>query len=148
MVYKCKHFRIEELVDQQTFKSNPEWKLWIAFDDRLLKAIDFLREELDTPITINNWLWGGDRQWSGLRHAGGQYYSRFSSHSYGRAVDMLFTGISAERVRGIAKNLIANGKMEHINHSFTFEERKNGKQISWVHMSVQNNGIGYNGFSV
>lgn len=148
MTYKCKHFIIEELVDKETFETTPEWKLWVAFDDRLLKAMDFLREEIGVPITINNWKWSGDRSWSGLRPPGSPYYSRWSQHSYGRAVDMIFKGIPAVDVRHRIKKLIKQGKLNNIAPSLTFEEKYKGKEISWVHMDVRNNPLGYNGFDV
>lgn len=150
MTYKCKHFAIHELVDKKTFETTPEWKLWVAFDDRLLKAIDYLREEIGVPVTINNWKWKGEagRQWSGYRPPGTPYYSQYSQHSFGRAVDMLFSGIAAPEMRTKIKDLINQGKMEHIATSFTFEENMKGKPISWVHMDVRNNKPGYNGFDV
>ena len=147
-MYKPKHFIIEELVDKKTYESTPEWKLWAAFDDRLLKTIDFLREEIGVPITINNWKWGGDRQWSGLRPPESPYYSQWSQHSYGRAVDMIFKGIPAPEVRQKIKKLIKQGKLNRINHSFTFEENMKGKPINWVHLDLRNNNSGYNGFNV
>jgi hypothetical protein len=149
-MYKPNHFIIEELVDKKTFESNPEWKLWLLFDDRLLKTIDFLREEFGVSITINNWKWKGEagRQWSGYRPPGSPYYSQFSQHSLGRAVDMLFSGIPAPEVRHRIKKLIKQGKLNRINHSFTFEENMKGVEISWCHLDLRNNKPGYNGFDV
>lgn len=149
-MYKCKHFVIEELVDKKTFESTSEWKLWIAFDDRLLKAIDFLREEFGVSVTINNWKWKGEagRQWSGYRPAGTPYHTQWSQHSFGRAVDMLFSGIPAPEVRHRIKKLMKQGKLNNIAPSLTFEENKKGKPISWVHLDVRNNELGYNGFDV
>lgn len=148
MTYKCKHFIIEELVDKETFEKTPEHKLWTVFDDRLLKSIDFLREEIGVPITINNWKWGGDRQWSGYRPPGSPYYSQWSQHSSGRSVDMIFKGIPAVEVRHRIKKLLKQGKLNNITPSLTFEEKMKGKEITWVHMDIRNNNPGYNGFNV
>lgn len=152
-MYKCKYFKIHELVDQKTYENTPEWKLWLLFDDRLLKTIDFIREALGQPITINNWKWGGDRQWSGYRPPNTPYYSQFSQHSLGRAVDMVFSNISAQEVRDKLKDLINNGKLDHIALSFTFEESKSYRDtkrdaLKWCHLDLRSNYKGYNEFYV
>lgn len=147
-MYKCKHFKIYELVDKKTFETTPEWKLWVAFDDRLLKLIDFLREEFGVSITINSWKWGGDRQWSGLRTSASKWYSPWSQHSFGRAVDMRFKGITAPEIRKQLKEMMVQGKLDHITTSITCEENKGGVPISWVHLDVRSAPKGYNGFDI
>lgn len=147
-MYNCKYFKLHELVDKDTYNNTPHHKLWWALDDRILKAIDILREEIGVSITINNWHWGKDRQWSGLRVPSSPYYSQWSQHSFGRAVDMLFTGINATDARKKIKALIDSGKLDSVALSFTFEEKMKGKEISWVHMDLRNNKEGYNGFNI
>lgn len=140
-MYKCKHFKIQELVDKSTYSSNSEWKLWLAFDDRLLRSIDFLREELGVSVTINDWSWGGTNQWRGLRNPQSAYYSQWSQHSYGRAVDMIFKGIEAKDVRAKIKELMDSGKFKDLTLSLTVEDG-----VSWVHLDIRNNNQGFNSF--
>lgn len=150
MSYKCKHFALHELVSREIYESVPEsqhWKIWIALDDRILRAIDILRDELG-PITINNWFWGGNRNNSGLRDSSSPYYSKWSQHSWGRAVDMIFKNMDATTARSRIKKLIRQGKMKKAGLSFTFEEKMRGKEISWVHMDARSAPEGYNGFNV
>ena len=101
--YRCRHFAIHELVPSRVFTERGE-KAWELLDDRLLIAIDFLRDEFG-QMTINNYFWGGNRQWSGLRTADSHYYSPYSQHSFGRAVDVLFRDADVDKVRSsIVKN--------------------------------------------
>jgi hypothetical protein len=100
---KCKHFSIHELVPPNTFKQRAE-KAWELLDERLLITLDRLRERYG-PMTVNNYYWGKDREWSGLRTKESPYYSPYSQHSFGRAADCLFKNISAEVVR---KEILAN----------------------------------------
>ena len=148
-MYKPKYFKLHELVDKETYENNPEWKIWRGLDERLLRVIDILREEIGVSITINNWFWGKDRQWSGLRNSSSPWYSTWSCHSYGRAVDMIFKGIPAVEVRKKIKELMQQGKFDGIVDSLTLEEtvsyRDNGTSpLTWVHLSVMNNKPGYN----
>jgi hypothetical protein len=153
-MYKPKYFKIQELVDKKTFESNPDWKLWLAFDERILMLMDYLREDLKSPITINNWSSGGVRQWSGLRPYGTPFYSQFSQHSFGRAVDFLVRGIEPRKVRNRLKELMENGELERLGiRSITVEETKKfrdtGKDpLTWVHLDIRNNNSGYNEFYI
>ena len=64
--YTPKYFKIEELVDPETFKLKGEKSLALL-DSRILYSIDCIRKFLNKSITINNWATGGNRNWSGLR---------------------------------------------------------------------------------
>ena len=78
-------------------KKKPHYLSWMI-DERLVDSDQKLRDKFG-PITINNWLTGGDRNWSGLRTPGSKYYSQLSSHSTGRASDKIFKDVSSEEVR-------------------------------------------------
>lgn len=131
-MYKPKHFRVEELVPKHIFQKRGDKALELI-DDRVLITIDTLRELLGKPITINNWVWGGDRNWSGLRTAGfyknlQAYEDSLSQHKYGRAVDMLVKDMNAADVR---KFIYDNkDKFPYV----TFVE----VDISWVHIDCRN----------
>lgn len=73
-------------------------------DKRLVKADQLLRDKFGL-VTINNWIHGGDRQWSGIRTPESPDYSFLSQHSWGRASDKIFRDATSEEVRDyIAKN--------------------------------------------
>jgi hypothetical protein len=101
-MYVPKHFILQEylppvlyqlLVNRKRLSSG-----WELLDDRLLRTDDQLRERFG-KITINNWVWGGKRLWSGIRTFGSPYYSVTSQHPYGRASDKLFLESSIDDVR-------------------------------------------------
>ena len=101
--YVPRHFKVEELVDETTFKKfgNKSFRL---LDPRILVSIDRMRKHFNKPIIVNNWKWSKScqhnyRQWSGLRTSNSPWYSMYSQHTFGRAIDCIIDGISAEEVR-------------------------------------------------
>ena len=97
MSYRCRHFAIHELVPPHTFQTRGE-KAWELLDERLLIALDMLRDDYG-PMTVNNYFWGGDRSWSGLRDPSSPHYSPTSQHTFGRAADIIFADHETEHVR-------------------------------------------------
>lgn len=96
-MYTCKHFSIKELVPKHVYKSRKD-KAWLCFDDRALETLDALREKFG-KATVNNWAWGGNRNWSGLRTPRSPYGTMYSQHRYGRAFDVIFAEVAAEEAR-------------------------------------------------
>jgi len=130
-MYKCKHFRLEELVSKIVFEKYGE-RAWSFFDPNLLKTLDDIREHFKKPIDINNWKWGGNFHQRGLRAncddivkkktLNNQLY--ISEHILGRAFDFDVRGYEAEEVRReILKN---NDKFPYI--------RRIEDNVSWVHI--------------
>ncbi|MCP3898619.1 MAG: hypothetical protein GY707_02670, partial [Desulfobacteraceae bacterium] len=102
-MYKCDHFDIHELVPQAVLRDRGD-KAWELLDERVLIILDRLRVRYG-KMTVNNYHWGGNRMWSGLRTPNSPYYRTYSQHSFGRAVDCLFDEKSAEEVR---QDILAN----------------------------------------
>jgi len=125
---KCKFFAIHELVPPHVFQKRGE-KAWELLDERLIITLDKLRSRYGR-MTVNNYHWGKDREWSGLRTADSPYYSPFSQHSFGRAADCLFSSISAEEVR---QDILANQKDEDFKLIGSLE-----LGVSWLHFDVRN----------
>jgi hypothetical protein len=116
-MYKCKHFAIQELVSKKTYHDRGN-KSWYLFDDRILRTADLLRERYG-QITINDWMWGGKNQSRGLRTPESMYYSLYSAHSHGRAIDCIFKDVTAEQVRQDILNSPDDKEFIYIN---SFEE--------------------------
>ncbi len=127
-MYKCEHFAIHELVPPHVFNERGE-KAWELLDERLLISLDLLRKRFG-PMTINNYYWGKDREWSGLRTSDSPYYSKYSQHSFGRAADCLFTNKTAEEVR---KEIINNPDDPDFELIGSVE-----LGVSWLHFDVRN----------
>lgn len=140
-MYTCRFFTIQELVGPNEFETVPAWKLWQAFDYRLLWLADHLRS-IFGPCTVNNWVWGGMYKESGLRVPGMISYSPWSQHTRGRALDLKFSKYHAEEVREWLKTQMNHGyKIQQVVDSVTVEE-----DVPWVHVDVRNNKKGYNTF--
>ncbi len=127
-MYKCTNFRIEELVPPQVFKDRGQ-KAWQLLDDRMLITLDRLRER-NGSMTINDWVWGGDREWSGLRTADSPYYSKYSQHTYGKAYDIIFKHVTAEKVR---QDILAKPDDKVFEYINSIE-----LGVSWLHCDSRN----------
>lgn len=90
-------FRLEEFVSEEVFDKYGA-KAWRMIDGRAVETISMLRQNLDSPITINNWLWGGQFSSRGYREPGSSYYSPTSQHAYGRALDFDVKGMAPREV--------------------------------------------------
>lgn len=119
-------FTIEELVPETVFNQRGE-KAWQLIDTKLIENLDALRSQLGVPMTCNNWANGGSRQESGLRIVGQEYYSPYSQHSFGRAVDLVCS-IGSNEIRRMIRN-----KEIMLPHAATFESG-----VPWLHMDVRN----------
>ena len=125
---KSKHFKIHELVPKKMYEKYGE-KAWRYVDVRLIESIDKLKEHFNLgTMTINNYFWGGSREWSGIRTPDSPYYSYGSQHSFANALDIVFSDYSAKEVR----NYIINNPHE-FPHIKGIELK-----ISWVHLDVRN----------
>jgi len=125
---KCKHFAIHELVPPAIFAKRGELA-WELLDDRLLVTLDRLRERYGS-MTVNNYKFGGEREWSGLRTADSPYYSQTSQHSFGRAADCLFNDTAAIKVRG---DILQNP------NDPAFQLIKSVELgVSWLHFDIRN----------
>lgn len=102
-MYTCKHLAIHEVVPRNVFHRHGE-KAWELLDQRFLITLDRLRERYGS-MTVNNWYWGKEREWSGLRTKDSPYYGDYSQHTFGRAADCLFKNDTAEQVR---QDMLAN----------------------------------------
>lgn len=132
---KANHFKIHELVPPAIFTMFGE-NAWWFIDPRLVVLIDAMREEFGSA-TINNYKFGGKREWSGLRTPDSPWYKPTSQHSFGRAADMIFKDYSASGVRDL---MIANqSKWLAICPSITLE-----RDVEWVHVDVRNSVNGIN----
>ena len=134
--YTPKYFKIEELVDPETFKLKGEKSLALL-DSRILYSIDCIRKFLNKSITINNWATGGNRNWSGLRTDKSPDYSKHSQHTYGRAIDFVVRGMSAPEVQ---KMIIDHQDL------FPYVTRMEADRPTWTHIDCAN--IKYDGIYV
>jgi len=128
---KSKYFEIHEIVSKDMYHLKGE-KAWRYVHKDLIQAIDTLKERFPQgTATINNYYWGGDRQWSGLRTPDSPYFSFTSMHSFMQAVDIKFSAYTAEEVR---KDILTNQELYP-----TIKGLELG--VSWVHIDIRNEDI-------
>jgi hypothetical protein len=104
-------------------------KAWMFLDTQALMALDRLRKRFG-PMTVNNYYWGGPREWSGLRTKDSPYYSAMSQHSFGKAFDCVFSNCTAEEVRRIILSNPNSLDFELINSLEL--------NVSWLHFDTRN----------
>lgn len=134
------YFRIEELVDKTTYTAHKD-RAWKFFDPRLLITLVFIREQLGKPMTINNWLWGGQFSQRGLRtnissivkKKSDAFRLYLSAHLLGKGVDFDVKGMTASEVRKWLQE-VSDELPYKIRLEYKFN--KSGKEITWVHLDV------------
>ncbi len=125
---KSQFFKIHELIPQHIFSTYKSYA-WKFIDPRLIETIDMLKKYFPNgTITINNYYWGGNRKWSGLRTPISPDYSETSQHSFGRAVDCIFSDYDVEAVRQF---IISNPAL--FSHVKGVE-----LDVDWLHIDVRN----------
>lgn len=137
MALKAKHFKLHELVCKHIYDKYGE-QAWQFLDPRLIIIIDWIREQLDKPIEINNYEFGGNDTQSGIRcnmcHLvksktdKGTVY--MSGHNEGQAVDFSVKDMTAEAVRNW---LVRN--QEDLPYSIRLEAN-----VKWIHCDVRDTG--------
>ena len=118
------YFKIQEFVDQEVYSLYGQ-RSWRYFDTYLLNSILTIRKELEKPITINNWLWGGNFSQRGLRHNKSEIVMKktrpyLSAHLMGKAIDFDVKGMKAHK----------------FNCKIRLENKINNKPINWVHLDI------------
>ena len=97
---KSTKFKIEELVPLRLIDLIHKDLLWKLVDDDIIIAIDKIKEVFPKgSMSINTYLWSGNRTQSGVRTKNSKYYSETSQHSLGKAIDCVFGNYSTDEVR-------------------------------------------------
>ena len=130
MHYRCKNFRIEELVSPDFHK---RWKgsAWWFIDSGAAHDLDVIRDHFGVSVTINDWLWNGRYVASGLRQKGDQYFNPTSAHSFGRGFDIKVRGWKSKDVQAEIKKMKKDGKLKYITR---LEVDTDG----WTHIDTHN----------
>ena len=129
------YFIIQELVDPTVYNKYGEMA-WKFIDTRLLECLLIIRQELDSPISINNWFYGGNFTQRGLRHNMSPLVASkdrlyLSAHIFGKAVDFDVSGMTSVEVR---KWIVDNP--QKFPHKIRLERNLGGKPIGWVHLDI------------
>lgn len=128
--YRPKHFGIHELVSKDVYEKHGE-RAWQFFDERLLRNMDWIRDNLGA-VYVNNWKWGGNNQYRGFDAC--EYRKEGTSqHNHGRGCDFNVKGKSPQEVT----EWIKSHYLEAPEPNMWLEVSKNGQPISWNHLDVR-----------
>lgn len=133
------------IIDKYTDRNgNIDKQIWRLMDSRALWTIVQLRN-LFGPMTMNDYLWGGNNKNRGFRDPislidldkynetgviSASWSSFTSQHCFGRAGDSKFKKILAEEVR---QYIIQNSGKEEFKFITAIE-----KEVSWFHFDIRN----------
>ena len=98
MIKKSKFFGIKELVPKSTYEKEGEGA-WRLFDSKALEVLDWLRENIGIPMTVNNWQWGGEYHYRGWRPIDCTEGAKYSPHKDGCAFDISVKGWTDEQLK-------------------------------------------------
>lgn len=117
-------FRLEELVDPQSFKDYGDG-CWSFFRQESLDMLHGIRTYFNVSITINNWLWGGPFRYRGYRSPVCDIGAPLSYHKRGMAFDFDVKDMTAEEVR-------TEIKMHEDDPNLKLIQRME-KRVTWCH---------------
>lgn len=81
------HFYYHEFFSEGIWRSSSETFLMKLIDPRIVQILEKLRVEMNAPIYVNNWYWGGNSMYRGFRPQSTSVGAKYSQHKMGRAVD-------------------------------------------------------------
>lgn len=136
-----KNFVLQEFVDQKTFRIFGDASIWFV-DPKIFELAQFYKIFLskhygqEVTVIINDWLWGGSRQYSGFRPLGCTQGSDYSQHRFGRAFDAQFkidgSYVDCDEIRSI---ILAN-ESAFMKKGLTTIEDGNFSP-TWVHSDIR-----------
>ena len=123
-----KYFRIEEVVDPESYKILGEGAFELFNPDALI-ALDNLREFFDAPVTVNTWHTGGSFKYRGYRPPDCKVGAKMSQHRFGNAFDCDIRGYTAEEAR---RKIIENQNNPLLEKIMRMEGN-----VGWIHIDLK-----------
>ena len=127
--FKCEYFKIQELVDRNTYEKWGE-AAWMFLRPEALYSLDGIRKYFNKRVFVNNWAFGGDFQWRGLRPPTCTVGVWYSQHRFGNGFDCDVEGVTADEVRG---EIVTNENHPLFTHITCLET-----DITYVHLDCRN----------
>jgi hypothetical protein len=130
-----KYFTIQEMVPKEIYLRFGRDSQWFI-DPRLMTLLDFIREFIGVPMTVNNWNSGGTLSQRGYRIPDTPTGGRLSQHKFGRAADVSYKGKTVQEVYNL---ILANEKVFMDAGLTTLENIEFTK--SWLHCDIRWTGL-------
>ena len=99
----------------------------------MIEIVQYIRTKTGEPITINDWVHGGRFKNRGLRNFTSSTGAKYSQHKFGKALDFVVSGMSADEVR---EKILGEWKDDLMELGLTAIEAG----VSWVHIDIRNTG--------
>jgi hypothetical protein len=128
MIYKPKNFRIEELVPKKVFDLYGGNSWWFV-NPKISWSLQEIRDYINHPVLVNDWLWKGNRQNQCLRTV--DYYTEFSlsQHLFGNACDIQVAKLTGDEMRDMVKAMKKQRKLQHVT---AIEDK-----VNWLHFDCR-----------
>lgn len=131
-----KNFKLHEFLPKECFTDTAKLEdLLKLINPKIIQITQFLRETFG-PLKINDWMDGGQYNYSGLRTKNSPDYKPKSQHTFGRAVDIkriVPKHDSVEMLNGIRTHYDKISKISHIRVENPFYTK------TWLHIDVAPN---------
>jgi hypothetical protein len=129
-----KNFYLDEFVPRSIYKKYGFKSIWFL-DPRLIDLAQGIRDFLGVPVTINNWMTGGRRQYSGYRPPRSSVGAYYSQHKFGRALDIKvkLSALDLHSYEGL-RDIIRNN-YKHFKTLGVTTIEKNTK--TWLHLDMR-----------
>lgn len=130
------NFYLDEFVCPEIYSARGAQSVQLL-DMRIIMAVQFLREKIGKPITINTWWSGGQYHESGLREFNTRTGAKLSQHKYGRAVDIKVSGMTPREVYEV----VMSHEQHLIEHQLITTVESLAATRSWLHVDCRYTGL-------
>ena len=124
-----KDFSIHEFVPPAIYEHFADKSIWFI-DPKIVQMAQFIRDRFSKPVTINNYLAGGNYQYSAFRDSACTIGATNSQHRHGRAIDFRIQGMTPQEIRG---DIIKNFELYRSSGLTTIE----GGTPTWTHVDCR-----------
>lgn len=128
-MYKCEHFKIEEITHPELLSKLGATNCWMRHDRECLEDLDLIRETYDDVIYCNV----GTLDSRGARPPKDPDGAFYSVHKQWKAFDLSPKDGDHDRLYQVVYDLMRNGKLKALN---TIEDRRYTK--TWLHVAKMN----------
>ena len=125
-----KDFSLAEFVPPAIYEHFVDKSIWFI-DPKIVQMAQFIRDRFGKPVTINNYLTGGNYQYSAFRDSACTIGATNSQHRHGRAIDFRIQGMSPMEIRA---DIIKNFDLYRPSGLTTIE----GGTPTWIHIDCRN----------
>ena len=129
-------FIIQEFVPRKIWEVWKQNSIWFINPNMILFA-QWLKDQTDSTVTINDWAFGGSYNFSGLRPFDCKTGAKMSQHRFGNAIDIKVKGWDSEDLRNLIRD---HWKILYNKFGVTTLERNTP---TWVHVDFRFTDLNY-----